>query len=278
VHGNRRELAIQEDETASVIYMLGEYYAHSQDEAFVSGLYPTLIKPAADFMGDFIDPETKLPHASYDLWEEKFATHTYTVAVTYQALHVAADFADQFGYPDDAVRWRSVADEIAKNANAFFCVERGAYRKSFYLEEDGSLRFDNVIDISSMYGVMMYAGKDFGVDHLTETVNVIEQTLLDQTPSGGAPRYEHDNYFAASPQLIGNPWLITTLWMAQYYVRTGKSDRARHYLDWTIGKAMPSGVLSEQVNPATGQTLSVTPLVWSHAELINTALDLAKRS
>lgn len=278
VHGNRRELAIQEDETASVIYMLGEYYAHSGDEEFVNGLYPTLVKPAADFMADFIDDQTKLPHASYDLWEEKFATHTYTVALTYQALLVAADFAEQFELPDDAVRWRSVAENIAKNADVFFSQERGAYRKSLLLEEDGSLRFDNVIDVSSFYGVMMYAGKDFGVSHLAETAKSIEGALLDQTPSGGSPRYEHDNYFAASPQLIGNPWLITTLWMAQYYVRTGQADRAHKYMDWTASKAMPSGVLSEQVNPTTGQTLSVTPLVWSHAELINTALDLAKAS
>jgi len=276
IHGDRRELAIQEDETASVIYMLGEYYAHSEDEAFVSGLYQTLIQPAANFMATFIDDETKLPHASYDLWEEKFATHTYTVALTYQALHVAADFAELFEYPDDAVRWRGIADEIAKNAGAFFCVERGAYRKSILLEEDGSLRFDNVIDISSFYGVMMFAGKDFGEDHIKETVATIETHLLDQSPIGGSPRYEHDNYFASSPQLLGNPWFVTTLWMAQYYVRAGQADKARHYLDWTIDKALPSGVLSEQINPTTGEILSVTPLVWSHAELINTALDLAK--
>jgi len=276
VHGNRRELAIQEDETASVIYMLGEYYAHSEDESFVSGLYQTLIQPAANFMATFIDDETKLPHASYDLWEEKFATHTYTVALTYQALHVAADFAELFEYPDDAVRWRSVADEIAKNAGVFFCQERGAYRKSILLEEDGSLRFDNVIDISSFYGVMMFAGKDFGVDHINETAKTIETNLLDQSPTGGSPRYEHDNYFASSPQLLGNPWFVTTLWMAQYYVRVGQADKARHYLDWTVDKALPSGVLSEQINPTTGEILSVTPLVWSHAELINTALDLAK--
>jgi GH15 family glucan-1,4-alpha-glucosidase len=41
------------------------------------------------------------------------------------------------------------------------------------------------------------------------------------------------------------------------------------------GHALPSGVLSEQINPSTGAPLSVTPLVWSHAELINTLLDLS---
>lgn len=275
VHGNRKELAIQEDETAIVVYMLGEYYRVSQDEAFVVGLYTTFIQPAANFMADFIDEQTGLPHASYDLWEEKFLTSTYTASCVYEALNVAAEFAEKFEYPDDAVRWREAAANIAKNAAVFFDPERGAYRKGFLLQDDGSLAFDNVLDISSLYGVVMFAGKDFGEDHTSQTVTAIETILLDQSPSGGTPRYERDNYFASDPQLMGNPWFVTTLWMSQYYVRAGQYSKARAYLDWTASKTLPSGVLSEQINPSTGDALSVTPLVWSHAEFINTALDVS---
>lgn len=278
IHGNRQELAIQEDETAGVLYMLGEYFDQSGDEAFVESLYLTFVQPAANFMTDFIDKETGLPHASYDLWEEKFLTNTYSTALVYQALLVAADFADSFEYPDDAVKWRSVAQEIAKNSSVFFDNQRGAFRKGYLLQEDGSLSFDNTLDISSMYGVLMYAAKDFGRDKLKSTVENIEKTLLDQSPSGGSPRYEHDNYFASEPPHMGNPWFVTTLWVAQYYVRAGEITKARGYLDWTLAKALPSGVLSEQVNPETSEAVSVTPLVWSHAEFINTTLDLAKAS
>ncbi len=69
IHGKHSELAIQEDETAIVIFMLGEYLDASKDEDFVRGLYADLVQPAADFMTDFIDKETGLPHASYDLWK-----------------------------------------------------------------------------------------------------------------------------------------------------------------------------------------------------------------
>lgn len=275
VHGKRKELAIQEDETAGILYMLGEYYSHTNDDPFVSGLYPTLIQPAANFLADYIDEQTGLPHASYDLWEEKFATHTYTAALTYQSLLVAADFAEQFEYPDDAVRWKAVAEMIASNSSVFFNIERQLFRKSFLLQEDGSLSFDNTLDVSSLYGAMMFAGKDFGLEHISQTAAAVEQILLDQSPSGGSPRYEYDNYFASDPPFMGNPWFVTTLWMAQYYVRTGNLDKARGYLSWTTSKALPSGVLSEQINPTTSEILSVTPLVWSHAELINTALDIS---
>lgn len=278
LHGNHKELPIQEDETAIVLYMLGEYYDHSKDEEFVHGLYSTLIQPAANFMARFIDSETNLPHASYDLWEEKFLTHTYTAAVTYQALLVAADFAEQFEYPDDAVHWREVADLILQGSGVFFDPERQAFRKGYLLKaDDESLSFDNTLDISSLYGVVMFGLYD-SKEEMHATLRLIESTLLDQSPSGGSPRYEHDHYFESTPSFQGNPWFVTTLWLAQFYARIGQMDRTKHYLAWTLDHALPSGVLSEQINPTDGSALSVTPLVWSHAELVNTILDVAKLS
>ena len=276
VHNNRKELAIQEDETAGVLYMLGEYHNKFSDDEFVSNLYATFIQPATNFLSEFIDEHTGLPHASYDLWEEKFLTTTYSTAITYEALLVAADFAEKFEYPEDAVKWRDAASKIAENSAVFYDVQRGALRKGFLLQEDGSLQFDNTLDVSSLYGALMFAGKDFGTDPIVKTAVAIEKDLLDKSPSGGTPRYEFDNYFSSAPQLKGNPWFVTTLWMAQFYVRTQRPDKARYYLDWTMSKALPSGVLSEQINPTTGEPLSVTPLVWSHAEFINTAIDLTK--
>jgi len=125
-----------------------------------------------------------------------------------------------------------------------------------------------------MYGVLMFALHDFGFDETKQTLQAIEATLLNSSPSGGSPRYEYDNYFAVDPPYLGNPWFVTTLWLAQYYVRTNSPAKAQALVDWTMSKALTSGVLSEQVNPSDGSPLSVTPLVWSHAELINTLLDL----
>jgi glucoamylase len=275
LHGNRTELPIQEDETASVVYMLGEYYEHTKDEDFVRNLYTTFIQPAADFMAGFIDEQTGLPHASYDLWEEKFLTHTYTVAITYQALLVAADFAEKFEFPDDAARWSGVASRILNNSSVFFDPDRLMLRKGYLLQPDSSLQFDNTLDVSSMYGVMMF-GLQNSSDPLKQTTARIEEILLDKTPAGGSPRYENDNYFASDPAFLGNPWFVTTLWMAQYYARTGNVAKARGYIKWTLEHATESGILAEQINPSDGTSLSVSPLVWSHAELANTILDVMK--
>ena len=276
LQNHRKELAFQEDETAIVIYMLGEYYTYSNDQEFVLSMYESFIQPAANFMTAFVDEQTGLPHASYDLWEEKFSTHTYTTAVVYQALLTASDFAEQFGYIEDGQRWSHMAQQIKQNSDVFYDTERQAYRKSFLLNDDGSLQFDNTLDVSSFYGVMMF---DCYTDpeKLHQTAKTIESTLLDSTPSGGAPRHENDGYFLDKRQYQGNPWFVTTLWMSQYYIRTKQYDRAQKYVDWTLSYALSSGVLSEQVDPETGTVLSVTPLVWSHAELINTMVDLSKK-
>lgn len=276
LHGDHKELAIQEDETAIIIYMLGEYYDHTGDHDFVYSLYNTFIQRAANFMSDFIDEQTQLPHASYDLWEERFLTTTYTTAVVYQSLLVAADFAEKFEYPDDAVRWRDVAATILENGKVFLDVERGIFRKGYLLQQDGSLQFDNTLDISSLYAVMMFAQQDMGVEQTEAMMRVIEQQMLDKAPAGGVARYEDDHYFESSPSYGGNPWFVTTLWVAQYYMRRKQLDKARHYIDWTLDHALPSGTLSEQINPNDGAPIGVNPLVWSHAELVNTILDLSK--
>lgn len=275
LHGKHSELAIQEDETAIVVYMLGEYFDTSKDEEFVESMYTTFVQPAANFMTDYRDAVTKLPHASYDLWEEKFSTSTYTTAITYRALLTAADMAEAFEFPDDAVRWRDAADEIEKGCHILFDEQRGALRKGFLLQDDGSLQFDNTLDVSSGYGPLMFATQAFGSKAIRSTFKVIEDELLNQSPSGGVPRYEHDNYFASDPPYLGNPWFVTTLWLAQYYLQLARNPDAQALVDWTLSHALPSGVLSEQIEPSSGAPLSVTPLVWSHAETINTLLDLA---
>ncbi|MCW1908641.1 MAG: glycoside hydrolase family 15 protein [Candidatus Saccharibacteria bacterium] len=275
LHGKRKELAIQEDETAIVVFMLGEYYRCSKDIDFVRNLYNTLIQPAANFMAQFIDAETGLPHASYDLWEEKFLTNTYTVAVVYQALLTAAKFAEMFEYPDDSVKWRKAAEELLRHQDLLFDTDRQLYRKGILLGDNGQLTYDNTLDISSMYGIAMF--NYFEDDSpLTNTLEKVESILLNQSPAGGSPRYEHDHYFESEPQYMGNPWFVTSLWIAQYYIRIGRADDGKRLVDWSLAHSLPSGVLSEQVHPTGGHAVSVTPLVWSHAELINTILDLSE--
>jgi GH15 family glucan-1,4-alpha-glucosidase len=43
-------------------------------------------------------------------------------------------------------------------------------------------------------------------------------------------------------------------------------------MTWVASHMYPSGVLAEQLNPYTGESLSATPLVWSHAVYVETVM------
>lgn len=271
VHGKRKELAIQEDETAIVVFMMAEYYLHSQDKEYALHLLESFIIPACDFMTRFIDADTKLPHASYDLWEEKFLSSTYTTAITYRALMEAVSLATELGSNYPAINdWRKTAQQLRKASRMYFSDKTNAYIKGF-LYIDGKCTIDDVLDVSSFYGAWRF---DYGEENtIIQTLDTIENKLLDKSPSGGSPRYEYDGYFRSDPAYSGNPWFVTTLWLAQYYATQGENIRAKSLIQWTMDHALPSGVLSEQVTPKDGTIVGVTPLVWSHAELINAILD-----
>jgi len=272
IHGKSRELAIQEDETASIIFMLGEYLKYSGDQVFIDSVFEKMVRPMAEFMCRFVDESTGLPHASYDLWEEKFLTHTYTTANTYAALIVAAEMADSRGFSSDAIRWKSIATMLNENAYKLFNEDEGHYIKGYLLGANNEISTDTTLDVSSFFGVETF---DYGTEeHKTATLQAIERDLLDISPSLGAARYEDDNYFASNPKYKGNPWYVTTLWLAQHYARSGDTDKAMKYIDWALSNTTASGLLSEQISPKDSKIVGVTPLVWSHAELVNTILDL----
>lgn len=275
VHGNHKELAIQEDETASVIYMLGEYYRVSRDRARIESMYDSFIAPCVNFMSEYVDEATGLPHASYDLWEQKFLTTTYTVCTVIAALETGISLANMTERPDDTVRWRRAADKMRSGLDVLYHPD-GYFRKGFLLQANGDLAYDDTLDISSFYGPFMFAKLPLDDPRLQSTLKHVEEKLFNTTPIGGVLRFEHDEYFLSKAQYKGNPWIVCSLWLAQYYMESGQQDKAQELVAWSLARGYHSGALSEQFDPDTGTALGVTPLVWSHAELINTLLDIAR--
>jgi GH15 family glucan-1,4-alpha-glucosidase len=272
LHKHHPELAIQEDETAIVLYALGFYLKNSGDKEFITGIYPALIKPAADFVAGYVDQITGLPHASYDLWEERFATHTYSVATVIAALKMASYMAGELNQTQDALAWSNTAVQIQGNIVKLYNNEAGYYRKSLLMEADNNLELNDTLDASSAYGLLLAGILD---DRTNSTFKTLENKLLSSSPSGGIPRYEHDKYFLSKEKYFGNPWIVCTLWMAQYYIKNQQQDKARQLIEWTQERSSSSGMLSEQIDPESGEQLGVSPLVWSHATFIDTVLLLS---
>lgn len=278
--GNRSIAPIQEDETAVVVFLFGQFYETTNDKTLLAEFYESLIQPMANFMASYIDDTTKLPHATYDLWEEKFLTTTYSTALVYAALLSAVKLAEATDHADDAVRWQTVADEMRGAAAAMLYnpdkqfFYKGYVHKSADAKTD--IMYDDTIDISSFYGAFMFGLFDLNSNEIQSSFKTIEQTFrVSEQDVLPLPRYEHDTYNRVEEDSLGNPWFICTLWQAQYYLEINRATEAQKIFDWVRAQMLKSGVLSEQINPYTHAFLSVAPLAWSQAEFINTALDLS---
>jgi GH15 family glucan-1,4-alpha-glucosidase len=270
-----RTLPIQEDETGLVLWALWQHYRLHRNLDFVVGLYTTLVVPAADWMVSYFDNRNGLVNPSWDLWEERWGVHAFTVGSVWGGLDAARNFAELFGDAAAYVRYRDAADRLREATDThLYSHDLGRFVRRVTIEDDGTQTIDIVLDsaIAGLWRFGMYAPDD---KRITETMTAIADQLSNKAPAGGVARYSNDYYFKVEPdtkRAPGNPWFMCTLWLAQWYVATAKSTHdlkpARDIINWAVAHQMPAGLLSEQLDPNTGAPLSVSPLTWSHAEFI----------
>ncbi|MEW5800564.1 MAG: glycoside hydrolase family 15 protein [bacterium] len=270
--GGKFQLPIQEDETALVIWALWNHYQLYRDIEFIKFLYKPLIKRAADFMMNYRDSETKLPLPSYDLWEERQGILTFTVSAVYGGLMAAANFTRAFGETELAGEYQKGAEEIREAMERYLYLKgEKRFARMVHFKEDERVEIDAAID-ASLYGVFAFGAFSAHDEKVASTMQQVYERLWCKTHVGGIARNEDDYYHRVSRDLPGNPWIITTLWLAQYAIAKAESrselDKAMNSIQWVVDRALPSGVLAEQVHPYTNAPLSVSPLSWSHAAFI----------
>jgi GH15 family glucan-1,4-alpha-glucosidase len=278
IHDDNEVLPIQEDSTALIPWALWIQYESSKDIEFIRPFYNKLIKKSADFMVVNRDPETKLPIPCYDLWEERYGVHTYTVAAVIAGLRAAANFARLFHDISLAEKYENVAEQMVEGVNKhLYHNGLNRYARSGYRRDYG-YELDEVIDISLSALAILGAvsPKD---PRMLKTMEAIRQQLWLKTPVEGCARYQNDVYQRPddSPgDIPGNPWFISTLWLGDYYIGRAENIQELHealpYLEWCAKNALPSGVLAEQVHPVNRSPLSVSPLTWSHSAFVWTVL------
>lgn len=274
------QLPIQEDESASVLVALWEYYETSQDLEFIESLYKPLIEKIAQFLVNFRDKTTGLPLPSYDLWEEKFGVSTYTCAAVYGGLMAAARFSEILDKRNHMRDFKKAAQEIRDAAcTHLFSKSMDSFVRTASLE-NGQVVHEEIIDASTLFGLWYFGMLKQDHPLFIKTQRQVEARLKSPGPVGGYIRYELDHYFKSTD--LSNPWFITTLWEVERILHqpTVTLDDLKHIeqvLGWVLNFKYQSGVLAEQLNPYTGESLSATPLVWSHAVYIETVLLYVER-
>jgi len=280
---DRKSLPIQEDGIALVIWSLWNHYDEFRDIEFIKPLYRSLILNAAEFMVKFRDEEAGLPLNSYDLWEERYGVHTFTVSAVIAGLRAAGDFASAFGEQEYGDKYHDTADKMKDALIAYFYhKEDGRFARMGKRTANG-YELDMTVD-ASLAGLIAF--DVFGAEDamVAATMNAVKERLRIKTTVGGIARYTNDYYHRVSNdigQVPGNPWFICTLWIAEYEIMRAKNltelKNTLPVLEWVVDKALPSGVLAEQVDPYTGTPLSVSPLTWSHATFVTTLIKYMKK-
>lgn len=267
-------LPIQEDETGLVIWALWEHFSMYRDVEFIKPLYRKVIKAAADFMCEFVDQRTGLPLPSYDLWEEHLGIHTFTVCAVIAGLRAAGHFTAAFGERELSEKYVKAADRMREALTEYLYSDEAGRFLGSASERLGVFKKDFRLD-SSLSGLFAFGVFSAVDDTIRSTIEALKDRLWCKTEIGGIARYENDRYQSVSAQdkeLPGNPWIICTLWYAQYLIEKAKDredlQKSVPILNWVSERALRSGVLGEQVNPFTGEPVSVSPLTWSHAAFI----------
>lgn len=275
VRDGQKDLPIQEDETALVLWALWHHFEKWKDVEFIKPLYRSLIIRAADFLLAYRQEETGLPKPSYDLWEERRGVLAFTVAAVWAGLIAAANFARAFGETELAERYRAAADRMKAGAESvLYHPELKRFVRMVHWKPDLSWDYDRTVD-SSLFGLWYFGMFPPDDPRIVRTMEAVREKLAVRTPVGGIARYENDYYHQQSQDIAnvpGNPWFICTLWVAEWLIATAKSRAdlkpAVSLLEWCVRHGLPSGVLAEQVHPYTHAPLSVSPLTWSHATFV----------
>ncbi len=273
------QLPIQEDETALVLHAAWKHFQVNHDFEFLQEFHEGFAKKAAQFLVDFREEETGLPLASYDLWEEHRGIFTYTTACTIAGLRAAAEIAHILGHHRHSEQYQTAADGMLQ-AMLFHLFDEKTQRFMKKIKRAGgkTTERDTTPD-ASLSAVWLLDILPADDHRMVSTMEQLGRILKVQSPIGGLCRYPIDYYHASSElnaEIPGNPWIITTLWFAQWQIARAKTtqDLAAPLaaLKWAHSFATPSGLLPEQLHPLSGAPLSVSPLTWSHATYVDTVL------
>ncbi len=256
-------LPIQQDETNLVVWALWKHFTKIKDIEYIADFYEPIFLKAAKFILDYRD-DTGLPKSSFDLWEERYGIHTFTVVTAYAALRSSSKMATTFGDVHYAREYDQAADLMKEQFEKRFYLEDSGYYARAIIDGTPDRTVDSAITSTFLFGM-----KDARDPRVTSSMNAVMTRLWVKT-TGGIARYENDYYqrIREDRDIPGNPWIITTLWAAQYFLRIGDIPKAMELIRWVYAHKESSGILSEQINPYDGSPLSVSPLVWSHAQFI----------
>ncbi len=254
--GNDAVRQVQHDVYGSVILSAAQMFFDKRlpkkgDEALFSLLEPLGMRALAVAL---------TPDAGIWEYRDKPSVHTYSAAMCWVACDRLARIAARLGLSDRAHQWRKSANDLRQSI-----LER-AWNPNINCYA-GHLDSDH-IDASSLLlnelGLVAPHEPEF-----IATVNTIGNVL----------GRNHYLFRYAAPDDFGAPTTAFTLcsfWYVEALAAIGRRDEARELFEKILARRNHVGLLSEDVDPATGELWGNFPQTYSAVGIILCAMRLSK--
>jgi alpha,alpha-trehalase len=201
------------------------------------------------------------------IWEVRSEgrVFTYSAAMCQVALDRAAAIGERLGLGESIARWRSEAAALRETILTSAWNE-DAKTLSEHLDGDPS------VDASLL---ALPLRRVVPADHprMTATTAAVAERL--SAGGGLLYRYRHDE----SPDgLAGDEgaFLLCSFWLVDNLVGQGRLEEAEELYVSLCSRASPLGLLSEQINPTTGELVGNFPQAFSHIGVIASGVTLAR--
>ncbi len=204
--------------------------------------------------------------ATFDLWEESFGAHFFTLMVQRRAMIEGSRVAEKFGDLGAAKFYAEQAQRIAQSLQVFWNSNANYIMTSVNVRSGP--RKTNLIDSSvlmaALYGDIgdgYYAPYD---DRILASLQVMKESFqklypINQNTKVGVAlgRYPDDTYDGVSTNGIGNPWFIANQAAAEIYYRTSlQLSRVKRLQISQINLRFYTALMQGQMKFTPGQILT----------------------
>jgi GH15 family glucan-1,4-alpha-glucosidase len=201
------------------------------------------------------------------IWEVRSEgrVFTYSAALCQVALDRAAAIAERLGLPGPIAQWRSAAAAI-RTAILEEAWDENAQTLREHLGGGGGVD-------ASLLALPLRHVIPAGHPHMVATTRAI----ADRLGAGGGLlyRYRHDDSPDGIPGDEG-AFLLCSFWLVDNLVGQGRLDEAEDLYASLCARASPLGLLSEQIDPSTGELTGNFPQAFSHIGVIASGVTLAR--
>lgn len=197
------------------------------------------------------------------LWEYRgrARVHTYSSVMCWAACDRLAKIASHLGIDERAAHWQAHASRIRDAV-----LERAwSEQRQAFVEDPVDARLDASALLFADLGFLAPDDPRF-----VATVETIGKTLC---RDGCVFRYDEEDDFGR-PATAFN---VCTFWYIDALAAIGRREEARAWFEAMLARRTKLGLLSEDVDPASGEPWGNFPQTYSMVGLINAAVRLSRR-